>query len=121
VTWSYDDTYQLTRDHRSGTAAYDTTNVYDPVGNRLVKIAGGARTTSTFDAANQLETSVDASGATTYTFDADGNQRVTEEPLGDRTTHMWGYENKNTLTLLPDGSRMTMAYNPDGIRVRKMT
>jgi WD40 repeat protein len=60
-------------------------------------------------------------GATTYSFDSDGNQQIVHDPTGDRTTHVWDYENKSTLTLLPDGSRVTMAFNPDGIRVRKMT
>jgi uncharacterized protein RhaS with RHS repeats len=119
VTWTYDDTYQLTRDRRSGVDAYDTTNIYDPAGNRLVKIADGARSTSTFDAANQLQTVVDATGTTSYTFDEDGNQQIVEEPNGDRSTYSWDYENKNSAVRLPDGSRVTMSFNPDGIRVEK--
>jgi len=84
VTWSYDDTYQLTAERRSGANAYCQTFVHDRVGNRLVKNADGSRTTTVYDAANQIEYSVDASGRTTYMFDANGNQEVVAEPSRDR-------------------------------------
>ena len=79
VTWTYDKTYQLTNESRSGAHAYNTTYTYDPVGNRLVKDDSSALTTSTYDAANQLQTSVAAAGTTTYTFDGAGNQHVAQE------------------------------------------
>jgi hypothetical protein len=70
VSWSYDTTYQLTRERRSGTTfAYDTTYSYDPAGNRRLKIDSGSVTTITVDAANQLVKSVDSTGTTTFTFD----------------------------------------------------
>ena len=34
VTWSYDKTYQLTNEQRSGSNSYNITYTYDPVGNR---------------------------------------------------------------------------------------
>ena len=43
VTWSYDKTYQLTNEQRSGSNSYNITYTYDPVGNRLVLINGGVR------------------------------------------------------------------------------
>ena len=48
--------HHLTRERRSGANAYDITYTYDPVGNRLTKIEGGATTTYSYDAANQIET-----------------------------------------------------------------
>ena len=45
VTWSYDATYQLTGEHRTGTVAYRDTYTYDPAGNRTLKIHDGVRTT----------------------------------------------------------------------------
>ena len=54
VTWSYDKTYQLKNEQRSGSNGYNITYTYDPVGNRLVLINGGVRTTSSYDAANEL-------------------------------------------------------------------
>ena len=80
VTWTYDDTYQLTGEHRTGSNGYRNTFVYDPSGNRTLKNEDGQRTSYTYDAANQLDTSVDASGTTTYTYDADGNQQIVEDP-----------------------------------------
>jgi YD repeat-containing protein len=118
VTWSYDATYQLTGEHRTGTSAYRDTYSYDPTGNRLLKIHDGARTTSAYDAANQLRYTEDVSGRTTYTFDADGNQQRILAPNGDRTTYVWDYENRMTRVELPSGIRNTMAYEPEGLRVK---
>lgn len=119
VTWVYDDTNQLIAERRSGTNAYANTFTYDSVGNRLVNNTDNARTTSTFDAANQLEKSIAVGGRTTYVFDEDGNQQVTIEPSGDRTTNVWDYENQTTEVQLPSGSRETMAYNADNRRIQK--
>ena len=58
--------------------------------NRLEKTSSGNRTTYTYDIANQLKTSADASGSTNYVFDANGNQGITQSPVGQRTTNSWG-------------------------------
>ncbi len=118
MTWSYDATYQLTGENRTGSTPYRDTYTCDPSGNRLLKIHDGARTTSAYDAANQLTYSEDAAGRTTYTFDADGNQKLIVEPNGDRTTTSWDYENRTTLVQLPTGIRNTMAYEPHGLRIK---
>jgi len=89
TTWTYDATYQLVNERQSGANAYNMTFVYDGVGNRLVKNADGALTTSTYDAANQTQISQAAVGVTTYTFDANGNQQMVEQPDGKRTTNTW--------------------------------
>jgi RHS repeat-associated protein len=121
VTWTYDATYQLTSEQRSGVHAYHHTFVYDPVGNRLVKNEDGALTTYTYDAANQLETSREASGMTTYTFDANGNQHMVQGPGGTRTTYVWDCENQMTLIQEPGGECATIASNADKRRVRTET
>ena len=41
-TFGYDATYQLTLEQRSGANAYNTSYVYDPLGNRLQKFDSGA-------------------------------------------------------------------------------
>ena len=119
MTWSYDKTYQLTNEKRSGANAYNMTYVYDAVGNRDVKTADGARTTTVYDPANQIKYSVVAAGRMTYTFDANGNQQIVLEPSGSRTTTTWTFENQPTLYKKPDGSRVTMSYNADNRRVVK--
>ncbi len=119
VTWSYDKTYQLTNEKRSGANAYNTTYVYDSVGNRLVKNADAVRITTVYDASNQIQFSQDGSGRTTYVFDPNGNQQLVREPSGNRTTTTWDYENQPTLYCLTSGDRVTMAYNADNRRVRK--
>jgi YD repeat-containing protein len=119
LTWSYDKTYQLTAERRSGANAYIHTFAYDPAGNRLLKNEDGTRTTYAYDAADQLRYGDAATGRTTYTFDANGNQQIVREPNGNRTTNTWNYENQMTLTELPTGQRVTMAYNADNRRVGK--
>ena len=71
VTWTYDRSYQLRREHRSGVSGYDVTHAYDAVGNRLLQVEGAARTTFAYDAANQITSKVDFAGITTYSHDAD--------------------------------------------------
>ena len=116
---SYDATNQLTNERRTVDNAYNTTFVYDAVGNRLVKNADGSLTTYTYDTANQLQTSQDSAGVTTYTFDANGNQQLVQAPGGGLTTSTWDYENRMTLVELSTGARVTMAYNANNRRVRK--
>ena len=72
MTWTYDKTYQLTNEQRSGSNSYNITYTYDPVGNRLSLINGGVRTTSTYDAANELIKTQAIAGMTTITYDASG-------------------------------------------------
>jgi RHS repeat-associated protein len=121
VTWSYDNTYQLTHEQRSGKNAYNVTYSYDAVGNRSTSLDSGARTTYAFDAANQVVTAKAGAGTTTYTFDANGNQAVTTAPAGGgRTTNTWDFENKLSKAILASGTRNTFQYNADGKRVQKV-
>ncbi|MEZ6032463.1 MAG: hypothetical protein R3C17_05195 [Planctomycetaceae bacterium] len=86
-----------------------------------MKNADGTRTTSSYDAANQLSYSNTTSGRTTYTFDAAGNQQLELTPAGARTTTVWNYENQPAAYQLTTGSRVTMSYNADNRRVQKQT
>src|SRR5262249_25734899 len=102
-----------------GANAYNTTFVYDPLGNRLVKNVDSALTTSTYDLANQLVAAQDATGVATYAFDPDGNQQLVIIPNGDRTTTTWDFENQPIRVEQPSGLRVTMLYNADNRRVWK--
>jgi RHS repeat-associated protein len=85
----------------------------------LVKEASGAKTTSTYDLANQLETSRDANGTTTYTYDQAGNLSLVESPTGDRTTTTWDDQNRQTTVTQPDNTVTTCTYKSDGLRHSK--
>ena len=89
------------------------THVYDPAGNRTVKVDGGARVTWTYDAADQLQTQRDATGPTTFTYDGAGNLAVRNGPTG-RTTYTWDGE-----SCLTAAKGLTFTYNGDGQRVRR--
>jgi YD repeat-containing protein len=119
VTWTYDNLYGLTRGFRTGTTPYHLTHTYDSVGNRLVNIDGSARTTTTYDAANQIRRYQDSSGITTHAYDATGNLAVVTSPTSQRTTQNWDTENRITLVQLPSGTRNTMTYNGTGLRTQK--
>jgi hypothetical protein len=121
VTWTYDATYQLTHEKRSGVNSYDVTYTYDPLGNRLVKLDSGSPTTSVYDAANRITYGQDSTGRTTFTFDATGNQTQQKTPTLQITTSVWDFENMNTATILPTLSRVTLTYNGDQQRVEKDT
>src|SRR5207247_6446298 len=119
VTWSYDKTYQLTNEKRSGANSYNVTYLYDAAGNRLRKTDSGTITTTTYDAASQLIKQNAAGAITTYLFDANGNQQRTTASV--LTTYTWDFENR--LTKIRQGNPTpainTMTYDGDGRRVRK--
>jgi RHS repeat-associated protein len=118
VTWSYDPTYQLTNERRSGANSYNITYMYDLTGNRTFMIDGGARTTYTVNAGNQLVTAKAAGGTTSYSFDANGNLILTNAP-GGRTSNAWDVSNRLTQVILPSGIRNSFQYAGDGKRVMK--
>ena len=119
VTWTYDNTYQLTRERRSGANAYDITYTYDGVGNRLTKEEDSAVTTYAYDAANEMTQSEDESGVTTYTYDAAGNMALSVNPSEEATTYSWDYENRLAAVELPSSAVSTFTYKGDGLRVEK--
>ncbi len=104
---------------RSGANAYNITYVYDGVGNRTLLLNGGAATTSTYNATNELLTSQNSAGTTTYTFDDSGNLLTSQAPGDQRTTNTWDGENRLTRVALPSGIVDSFTYNSDGQRVQK--
>jgi RHS repeat-associated protein len=120
VSWSYDKTYELTREWRSGANSYAITYTYDAVGNRLTKKDGGALTTYSYDAANQTRRIQDSTGNTTYTFDGAGSLSLTRSPSNQRTSYTWDGEGRLTQVSLPTGTANTFTYNGDGQRVQKL-
>ena len=119
VTWTYDNTYQLTNEQRSGSNSYNITYTYDPVGNRVALINGGVRTTSTYDAANELIKTQVIAGVTTITYDANGNTLLSRDPSNNRTSYTWDFENRMTQVTLPAAIVDTFTYNGDGQRTQK--
>ena len=134
MTWTYDRTYQLTRERRSGANTFDVTHTYDPAGNRLTMVDGGAQTKYTYDAADQLTRSLSFGGGkigllsiTTFAYDGSGNlasqREVTDKGTITRTTHAWDGENRLTgvssQAASQPVSRSTFAYDGDGRRLRK--
>ena len=118
LTWSYDNTYQLTREQRSGANSYDISYLYDAASNRRVMIDNGVRTTYTCDAANQLTKILDNTGTTTLTWDSAGNQRTEKTPAGAVTTNTWSIDNMLTRVALASGVINTMTYDGDLKRVK---
>ncbi|MFT3881779.1 MAG: hypothetical protein QM703_19235 [Gemmatales bacterium] len=116
VTWSYDPTYQLTRERRSGANSYDVTYIYDVSQNRKAMVDSGARTTYSCDVANQLNWLVDGTGRTTFSYDNNGNQTLQLLPTLTRTTNVWDGENRMTQVLRPS-DRSTYTYKCDNLRI----
>ena len=119
VTWSYDPTYQLTNEQRSGPNSYSITYTYDAVGNRTLMVNNAAPTTYTYNAANEMATCQTGAGTTTYTFDGDGNLLTSLAPGIQLTTNTWDGENRLTQVALPSALTDIFTYNGDGLRVQK--
>ena len=96
VTWTYDNTYQLVSEQRSGAHNYLNTYTYDLVGNRLTKTDSSGITSYVYDDANRIKTSENTNGVTTYIYDANGNKHIVIAPDLERTTYSWDFENQNT-------------------------
>ena len=122
TTWTYDRTYQLTREHRTGNVAFDVTYTYDGVGNRLVQEEDPSElTTYTYDAANELLTEKLDAVITTYSYDACGN-RTQKDDDGSVTDYTWDEDNRLRQAELPAGADpVTLTYNAAGQRVAKQT
>jgi RHS repeat-associated protein len=119
VSWTYDPTYQLTNEQRSGANSYNISYTYDPVGNRTLMLKTGAPSTSTYNTANEMATIQSSAGVTTNTYDGDGNLLISLAPGNQWTTNTWDGENRLTQVALPSGVVDTFMYNGDGQRVQK--
>ena len=116
VTWTYDNTYQLKNEQRSGSNSYNITYTYDAVCNRLTEINGGVRTTSEpmMRPLTELTKTQVVAGVTTMTFDANGNLLLNRNPSNQRTSYTWDFENRLTQVALPTGVPNTFIYNARG-------
>jgi YD repeat-containing protein len=92
-----------------------TTYTYDASRNRTVKNAGGSVTTSAYDAAQHLVTSILGSAPSTYTHDLDGNITV-ENLAGAVTTFVWGDDETMRNVIYSTGAISTYTYDGDGRR-----
>jgi YD repeat-containing protein len=66
TSWTYDKTYQLTAETRTGVDAYAVTYTYGVRGNRLTRWDGTALTTWSSDVANQLPAISSTGSPSTY-------------------------------------------------------
>jgi RHS repeat-associated protein len=119
TSWTYDPSYQLKREYRTGLTSFVVTYGYDPAGNRLTATDSGTRTTSTFDTANQLLTDTTPTGRTTYGYDQCGNRTQKNAPTA-LTNYKWDEKNR-MLAAFPVTNPVTLTYNADGHRVQKAT
>ena len=119
LTLSYDPTYQLTSEFRSGANAYGITYAYDPVGNRALLINNGAVTTYTYNVGNELVASQTNAGVTSSSYDGNGNVLTSVAPGNQWTTNTWDGENRLATVALASGLTNSFGYNGDGERVLK--
>ncbi|HET6387056.1 MAG TPA: RHS repeat-associated core domain-containing protein, partial [Armatimonadota bacterium] len=113
--------YQLVNEQRSGANAYNTTFLYDGVGNRTVKNDSGALTSYSYNPANELTLITPPTGQpTTSLWDANGNL-LSENAGGSITTYSWNGESRLVGVAYPTGAPDTMSYSADGLRQKKVT
>ena len=115
-TYIYDDIYRLTGDNiiDSVNGNYNATYEYDEVGNRTSETINGVETQYTVDDNDRLT----EKGGTTYQYDDNGN--TLSESLGGAVT-TYAYSSRNRLlTTDKGGATISLAYDPDGIRVQKI-
>jgi YD repeat-containing protein len=113
TTWSYDNTYQLAREQRSGDDGFDLQYAYDAAGNRTLLTQGTSVTTSVYDDANRITTATTGSAITTYGHDAAGNRTLVHEHDGSMTYYSWDAAGR-LATAEPPAGTVTMVYNADG-------
>mgnify|MGYP000905666568 FL=1 len=113
VTWSYDNSYRLTREQRDGSAAYDITYTLDPLGNRSTMFSGGTTTTYSYNAGDAMTVANAGGVLTTFSFDDAGNNTVVNA-AGTLTTCKWDAESRLVAVELTGGNRVTFSYDPEG-------
>jgi RHS repeat-associated protein len=125
ANYGYDDIYQLITETRTGVISYTNSWTYDNVGNRLSQDKWDGfvttTTTSTYNNANQLLSTVEGGITTTnYTYDNNGNQ--TGKTIG-ANTWQWGYDYENRQISYTDPVTSTnnasYVYNAGGARISK--
>ncbi len=112
IDYTYDHLYRLTAvstsdltDGTSSSASYS----YDPLGNRLSKVAGTTTTSYSYDRADRIT----SAAGTSYMVNASGN-------LVARGTDRFGYDQANRLTSASvGGTTSASVYDGDGKRASK--
>jgi RHS repeat-associated protein len=91
------------------------------VGNRLVMIDSGQRTSSTYNIGNQMTVVARPNGQrTTISWDLRGNCLV-ENTAGALNTYTWDDQNRMTVAAVAGAGVETYTYAADGMRRRKVT
>jgi RHS repeat-associated protein len=118
VTYTYDNDYRLTREHRTGSTPFDITYTYDDAGNRTGMLLNStSATTYTYDARNALTEEEDSSGVTTYQYDNRGSRTAKITSTGT-TTYTYDIESRLTRIDTPTASPLaTYVYDAFGERV----
>jgi YD repeat-containing protein len=111
---------RLTGDVTVGTNAHVYTYAYDGCGNRLTSTETGNLATTTYNAAQQIGTTLENTvGTTTYSYDLNGNTTSVVLPPGKPPVTM-SYDKENRLAVHQSGSSVaTYAY--DGCRLRPVS
>ena len=114
TTWTYDATYRLTGQQKTGEFA---TYSYDSVGNVLVQMRQTVPVeTHTYDAANRIVTSARNATITTFTYDSNGNPTL-ENIATNPQTYTYDKENRLTVVQWSGGTaHSTYTYAGDGLR-----
>jgi YD repeat-containing protein len=97
---------------------YRTTQVYDPIGQRVALInARGNRSSFVYDPAGQQTRLSDPLGRrTSYGFDGAGRRVQRTDARAYRTTYSYDDADRLVGWRYPDGSRVTLVYDPIGQR-----
>jgi RHS repeat-associated protein len=121
VSYSYDPTYQLNAEQRSGPTTVNASYTYDGLGNRLTRSDSGVVTNYAYNAANAMTLITPASGSpTTLSYDSNGN--LTLENLGGAlTTYTWDSENRLITRSDPTNGIQTSTYDANGLRSKLIT
>jgi RHS repeat-associated protein len=120
TTYTYDASYRLLGEERSGSSSFFTSFTYDGLGNRLTQSKDGTLTTYTHDATNAVTSATTGASVTTYSYDQNGN-RVSARADGVITTFSWDEENRMVGVINPDAPAETFTYSGDGQRRSKST
>jgi RHS repeat-associated protein len=116
-TWTFDPIGQLINEQTMFTSPRNVTHIFDGVGNPILVNDTGNRTTSTFDAANQIQVQIAPTGRTSYTHDANGNRIQVEGPAS-LSQFNWDPLNRMSQADIMTGTA-SYTYDGDGKRVTK--
>ncbi len=132
--YAYDARYQLTTEkyYQAGSFALELDYTYDPAGNRTRLVTTDPTTAdspvtvaSTYSADNQVAQAVRTSPqaptqTTTYAEDGNGSLTQAANSATGTTAYAYDFERRLTRVGLPNGTSVQFAYDPNGLRARKV-